>query len=1167
MAFGAVTSDNIQIGSAGNVNKNAPYAALEMQLTLSLFFMFVSTAFVAGAVVRDDDTGFGPIIRTTRVRKVDYLFGRFLGAYAAIALAFLAVPLAIMVGSVMPWVDPEKLGPFRIGDYLYNYGLMALPALFIPAAAFFALATATRSLMATYIGMITALVLFIIATALGQKPEYMHTTALLDPFGLSGVDYITRYWTAAERNTHMVPITGVLLWNRLIWLGIAVVLLGLSYFLFSFEERAKRKRGAAEDTAAAPFSPATTRTEPQFGPGTALAQLWACTRLDMTQVFRSPGFFILLALGVVNAGAGLWFQDDAYGVSLYPVTQLCINSLIGAFSIIPVIVVIYYAGELVWRDTDRRIGDIIDATPVPDWAFVVPKILAMALVLAALLTGSILTAILVQLLKAYTHVEVWKYIAWYLVPLTISFTSFAVLALFVQAIVPQKFIGWGLMVVYIVASMVSVRLGYEHSLYRFGGGIAGPIVPLSDMNGLGEAGIGAWWIRFYWAFICLALAVFTHVLWRRGKQAALLGRLRHLPRRLAGPAGGVLAFSLLGALLSGGYIYLNTNIWNVYHTDRGDDRWAADMEKALLPFEKIPQPKITDIKLTVALYPKELRVVSDGIYTMQNKTDAPITDLHLRFGRWTDVLAVGLDGAHVKKTYDPFNYRIYALDKPMRPGETRILRFRTGQVQHGFSNKPNVTNVKVYDNGSFLDSFDIGPVIGMDRNDLLTDRAKRRQYGLPSELRLPKLEDDSARRFSQFIHDADWIHADITVSTDADQIPMAPGYKQSDVIADGRHTTRFVANLPILKFFSIQSARYAVQTDAYKGINLAVYYDPAHPANVARMLAALRLGLDYDQKNFSPFQFRQMRILEFPAYARFAQSFANTVPYSEGIGFVLDVRDPSNIDMVTYVTAHELGHQWWAHQAVGADMQGSTMLTESLAQYTAIMAMQQLYGRDQIRKFLKYELDNYLKSRGGEVMEELPLDRVENQPYIHYRKGSLVMYRLQDVLGEQAVDQALHDYLQTYAFKGPPYPKSTDLIALFRAQAGSDPVKQQLITDLFDKITVYDLHAVTASSHKRADGKYDVTVKISAKKNYADGTGKETEAPMNEPVDVGLFTHKPGTAGFTAQDVLALQRVQVHSGEQTYQFTTDRKPVVAGIDPYNTIINRNSDENLVDIDG
>ena len=91
--------------------------------------------------------------------------------------------------------------------------------------------------------------------------------------------------------------------------------------------------------------------------------------------------------------------------------------------------------------------------------------------------------------------------------------------------------------------------------------------------------------------------------------------------------------------------------------------------------------------------------------------------------------------------------------------------------------------------------------------------------------------------------------------------------------------------------------------------------------------------------------------------------------------------------MVTYVTAHEVGHQWWAHQVIGADQQGATLLVESLAQYSALMVMEQMYGPEQIRKFLKYELDRYLRSRGGEVLEELPLMRVENQPYIHYQKG------------------------------------------------------------------------------------------------------------------------------------------------------------------------------------
>ncbi len=1166
LTFGAVTSDNVTIGSAGNVHKNSPYAALETQLTLSLFFLFVSTAFVANIVVRDDDTGFGPIIRTTRVRKVDYLFGRFTGAFAALAVAFLAVPVAILVGSVMPWVDPEKLGPFRPGDYVYNYVLIVLPSLFVPAAGFFALATATRSLMATYIGMVAALVLYIVATALGAKPEYMHTTALIDPFGISGVDYLTRYWTAAERNTRLVAVSGVLAWNRVIWLGAAMVLLALAYRLFHFEARAKRPgrfrkapKAAALPPALFPALPAT----PRFDGRTARAQLWACTAMDMTQVFRSPAFFILLALGAINAAAGLWFSDAAYGVSLYPTTRLCITTLVGAFTLIPVIVVIYYSGELVWRDTDRRIGDIIDATPVPDWAFVAPKIAAMALVMLALLTASVGVALLVQVAKSYTTFELWKYLDWYVLPLTVSFTLFAVLALFVQAICPHKFIGWGVMVVFIILSLVTGTLGYEHVLYRFGGGIAGPIVPLSDMNGLGEAGVGAFWVRLYWAAICLVIAVLTHALWRRGKQSALLARLRRLKLRLAGPAGAVLAFGVVAALASGGYIYVNTNIWNVYHTTRGDERWAADFEKTLLHYETVPQPKITDVTLNVALYPRQLKIVSHGSYVIQNKTASPISDLHIRFGRWIQVTALTIPGARLKAGYDRFNYRVYRFDQPMQPGESRTITFDTTQQQKGFSNKPNVNTIRVYANGSFLDNFDIAPVIGMDRNDLLKDRSKRRKYGLPEDLRPPKLEDDTARRFSQFIHDADWVHSDITVSTDADQIPIAPGYKQSDTIADGRHTTRFVATSPILNFFSIQSARYQVQTSATQGIDLAVYYDPAHPTNVQRMLAALKLGLAYDQKNYSPFQFRQMRILEFPDYASFAQSFANTVPYSEGIGFVMDVHDPKTIDLVTYVTAHELGHQWWAHQAVGADMQGSTMLTESLAQYTAIMAMQQLDGRDQIRKFLKYELDNYLRNRGGEVVEELPLDRVENQPYIHYRKGSLVMYRLADVIGEDAVDRALHDYLIRFAFKGPPYPKSTDLIGLFRDQAGPDPVKQQLITDLFDKITVYDLRAVSATSHKRPDGAYDVTVHISAKKNYADGTGTETEAKMNEPVDIGLFARKPGTADFTARDVLKLQRVAIQTGAQTFTFTTDRAPAFAGIDPYNTMINRNSDENLV----
>src|SRR5262249_37075134 len=188
-------------------------------------------------------------------------------------------------------------------------------------------------------------------------------------------------------------------------------------------------------------------------------------------------------------------------------------------------------------------------------------------------------------------------------------------------------------------------------------------------------------------------------------------------------------------------------------------------------------------------------------------------------------------------------------------------------------------------------------------------------------------------------------------------------------------------------------------------VDLAVLYQRGHEYNVERMLAYMKDSLALFSEKFSPYQFAQARIVEFP-YDRMAESFANTIPYSENIGFIQDFTDPQKIDFASYVTAHEIAHQWWGHQLVPADQQGAAMLTETLAQYSALLAMENIYGRNQVRRFLKYELDEYLRARGGEALEELPLARVEpEQKYVYYQKGSLAMYWAKEVLGEDVIDR------------------------------------------------------------------------------------------------------------------------------------------------------------------
>ena len=191
------------------------------------------------------------------------------------------------------------------------------------------------------------------------------------------------------------------------------------------------------------------------------------------------------------------------------------------------------------------------------------------------------------------------------------------------------------------------------------------------------------------------------------------------------------------------------------------------------------------------------------------------------------------------------------------------------------------------------------------------------------------------------------------------------------------------------------------------------------------------------------------------------------------------------------------------------------------------------------------------------------LERVEGQGYVHYAKGSLVMYRLKEELGEATVNRALRRLLAQFAFKGPPYPRSTDLVAALRAEAGPDPAKQALITALWEKITLYDLKAQTASARRRPDGRWDVTLRVSARKAYADKAGRETDTPLDETVEVGLFTREPAKTGFSARNVVLMTRTRLHSGQQALTFTVNRLPRFAGVDPYNTLIDRNSDDNLI----
>ena len=124
---------------------------------------------------------------------------------------------------------------------------------------------------------------------------------------------------------------------------------------------------------------------------------------------------------------------------------------------------------------------------------------------------------------------------------------------------------------------------------------------------------------------------------------------------------------------------------------------------------------------------------------------------------------------------------------------------------------------------------------------------------------------------------------------------------------------------------------------------------------------------------------------------------------------------------------------------------------------------------------------------------------------------------------------------------------------------------QPFLADLFETITLWDNKATEAVYRQRDDGKYVVEMKVAANKLQATGQGAEEQVPVSEWLDVAVFGEK-GEGDPAEGKVLALEKRHVTEAETTVELVVDEKPVQAGVDPFNKLIDRNPEDNLTSVE-
>lgn len=1162
LCFLAVASPIVRIGGAmGQIKANAPYIIANMTLIMSFAMVMITSAIMGVSIVRDFDHNTEAILFSTPLKKLDYLLGRFGGSFIVLIFVFSGIWLGFMfgfsIGKVLPWEVPWKekeILPFDAWHYFQPFFLFTLTNIFISGSLFFMAGALSRKTLVIYTQGIALLVLYEMANSLLGKMEYQYLAALLDPFGIHTFEYVTRYWTPAERNTLLVPFEGVVLYNRLIWMGVGVLSLVITYYGFSFNVVRKSWFGNKKAITTKEVA-RTTVTIPEvkqvINLGTSIQQLIQLSIFNFKLVFKEIPFLAIVFCGILLLFTDSVYMGEMYGTSSYP-TTFAVLELIDGFNLFFLIIIVFYSGELIWKERDVKINLIIDAMPMPSFVSMLSKFIGLVLVYIALLLVLILCGVIVQSAYGYFNFELSVYFKSLFSDTLAFLVLYTLLALFIQVLTNHKFLGFTLVIVFFIFRSFLGEMGFEHGLWQFGSGGLGT---LSAMNNYGHFVTPFSWYKLYWFGFTALLFVFAVVLSARGSESLMKMRWKSGKLRLTKAMTTFLLTTILLFVGTGAYIYYNTRVLNTFTNSDDREKDQAEYERTYKKYEFIPQPKIVEANLKVDIYPYSRDFVAEGYYYLKNKTEGPISEIHIQQSPDRQITIESLTfnrDATITLADEKFRYFIYELKEPLASHDSVKVDFKINFTTTGFENSGSNTDV-VY-NGTFFNNMYF-PSLGYNEGAELSNDDDRKKQKLEEKERMLERDDPRGLAMSLFGDDADHIRYEMVVSTEPDQIAISPGYLQREWTENDRRYFHYKMDAPMCNFYNIVSAKYEVARDKWNDVNLEVYYNKGHEYNVERMVEGMKDALDYFTTNFSPFQFKQLRIMEFPRYSSFAQSFANTIPFSEGIGFILKIDNPDeDLDMAYYVTAHEVAHQWWGHQVMEAGVKGNAMLSESMSQYSALMVLKKEFPQERIEQFLKYELNSYLRGRTTEIKKEQPLALVEGQGYIHYRKASLIFYALQDYISEDSVNAAFKRFNQKWAFKDAPYPTSEDLLIEIRKVTPDS--MQYLIKDMFETITLFENKTESAVYEKKGD-QFEVTLNVKSEKLRADSTGMETTIPISDWIDIGVYTK-----GEDGKDKLVyLQKHKIDKEENTFVINVSKEPSRAGIDPIHKLIDRHADDN------
>ncbi|MBD2252781.1 ABC transporter permease/M1 family aminopeptidase [Nostoc parmelioides] len=1125
---------------------NSPAEIFQVTIWYTIFGILAASAFVAETFVRDSNYRMEALILATPIRKRDYLTTRFIAAFGVTLLAFSTYIPGMLLGTIIPGLNPFALGAFRPEAYVASYGFFVLPNLFLVAAIAFAIASKTRSIIITYAGAIVLVMLYLVSLMLVGVDvidfELYRIWAMLDPFGFYAFEEKTLTWTVFQHNNLMPSLGGTLFWNRLLWITIAVAGWMWSYHTYSMKVMEKSPvKTKVKTTKSQPIN-INRNYSPAYSPASSLLwQQWINRAwFETNLILRGRAFILLTAFGLIS------LIVSAMGTRTYnysnPSTDILIHAANIYLEYILFAIIIVYAAELFWRDRELRLQAVIDATPISNAALLLSKLTALFIIITINLLLAMVVMVGYQAINGYYNFEFTLYLQMLFVEHSPYFYLTAVLALFTQIVTRHKYAGMALAVLISLSKIPLHALGLYHNLYRFA---ATNDIEYSLMNGYGHLLTGHLLCSLYWAIGGAILMMLAYIIYPRGSfDQSLVKDWRRGWRNTNKKVKRALAALVFMFAGVGGWIGYNTIIVNAYKPPTSEET-AAEVERRYKKYENLPMPVVTETRLNIDLYPEQRYFIAQGEYLLENRTQSPIREIHLLTFINLKIDDVKYPGLKLRSSDKKLGYHIYDLEKPLMPGEKQTMQFVTRiERPQGFRNEVDNDDIymiypnDVVGNGTYLYSPFILPFVGY------TKMVENKKAWLRQKLNLPPLEDrmrkhDDPVGLSQglMLTHLSWGKTDITIGTSATQTAITSGKLIKEWTQGDRKYFRYQSTTPKRGEFTIYSGRYKVYRNNNYRVPIEIYYHPPHEENVKLIATQIGEALEFYEKTFGVYPFPQVRVTEFVFYNGMVFSDAGTIGIPEVLVWKSQAQGLGKENIIDWLS-YLLAQAWWDEQIMAADVAGGMTINESLSAYASSLYQrsrrtpkEQVLARKQLMR-------DFFRQLGKIDFKEPPLTDVYNETPIARYKGGMVLELVEDIIGKEALLSAIRDFLNKYRHKSAPYATVIDLRDAILSKAAAE--RREVISELFAQVITYQVSLTDAVWQNLPDGKYKIKLKVEAQKLYTSNLGEQKSAVLNIPFTVSLED--------ASGNRIYQQKHQVNQQQATIEVVTDELPTYAAVD-------------------